>query len=179
VLALLGLNVVVLAAWTAPRTWRQRNAAARVEASGVELQRQRAATTALRLRAAAIQSNTKDLERFYGSLAGNERTDLVPTLEAIEELARRPGLRPVSRVVRRVEVPHTPLERVAVALPLEGSYGQLVGFLREVERSPRFLTVDRVSMRAEQAGAAALQVELSTYLRQSPGGRREGRRGRS
>jgi Tfp pilus assembly protein PilO len=68
---------------------------------------------------------------------------------------------------------------VAVALPLEGSYGQLVGFLREVERSPRFLTVDRVSMRAEQAGAAALQVELSTYLRQSPGGRREGRRGRS
>ncbi len=179
VLALLGLNLAALAGWTAPRTWRQRNAAARVEAKGAELRRQREATAALRSRAAAIQSNTKDLERFYGSLAGSERTDLVPTLEAIEELALRPGLKPGARSVRREEVPHAPLERVGVALPLEGSYGQLVGFLREVERSPRFLTVDRVSMRAEQGGAATLQVELSTYLRRSPGERKEGRRGRS
>ena len=37
-----------------------------------------------------------------------------------------------------------------MTLPLEGSYGQLVGFLREVERSPRFLTVDRVAMRADE-----------------------------
>jgi hypothetical protein len=53
-----------------------------------------------------------------------------------------------------------------------------VGFLREVEASPRFLTVDRVAMRADQEGKAALQVELSTYLRPPPGGLGEARRAR-
>jgi hypothetical protein len=53
-----------------------------------------------------------------------------------------------------------------------------VGFLREIEASPRFLTVDRVSMRAESDGGARLQVELSTYLRQGSDAGEEGRRGR-
>ena len=71
-----------------------------------------------------------------------------------------------------------PLERVAVTLPLEGSYAELVGFLRGVERSERFLTVDRVSLRADAESGGALQVELSTYLRQSPEARSARRRGR-
>ena len=65
----------------------------------------------------------------------------------------------------------TPVERVSVTLPLEGSYPQLVGFLREVERSPRFLTVDRVAMRSEEA-RAQLQVVLSMYVRAAGEGER-------
>jgi Tfp pilus assembly protein PilO len=65
-----------------------------------------------------------------------------------------------------------------MTLPLGGSYEELVGFLRDVEASPRFLTVDRVSMRAEGDGGARLQVELSTYLRQDEDAGEEGRRGR-
>ena len=67
---------------------------------------------------------------------------------------------------------------LAVTLPLEGSYEQLVGFLREVEASPRFLTVDSVAMRADAQGGARLQVQVSTYLRTSGGTPGEGRRGR-
>ena len=52
-----------------------------------------------------------------------------------------------------------------MVLPLEGSYEQLVGFLGEVERSPRFLTVDRISLRGDDEGEAALQVELSAFMR--------------
>jgi hypothetical protein len=52
-----------------------------------------------------------------------------------------------------------------------------VGFLRGVERSPRFLTVDRVALRADAEQQGALQVELSTYVREVPGARRT-RRGR-
>jgi len=70
------------------------------------------------------------------------------------------------------------VERVVVTLPLEGSYAQLVGFLRQVETSPRFLTVDGVSMRADAETGAALQVELSAYLRPSAGATGEARRGR-
>ena len=178
-LVLLGVNLVVLAAWTGPRYWRQRGATARAEAARVEVERQRAAATSRRDRAAAIRANGVDLDRFYRSLAGTEKADLLPTLEAIEEMARAPGLRPGARSYRREEVADARVERVAVTLPLEGTYAQLVAFLREVERSPRFLTVDRVAMRGDREGGAILQVELSTYLRRSPEERKEGRGGRS
>ena len=113
------------------------------------------------------------MQRFYRS-AGTEKADLLPTLEAIEDMARAPGLQPGARSFKREEVADARVERVVVTLPLEGSYAQLVGFLREVERSPRFLTVDRVAMRADPDGGATLQVELSAYLRPSAGGRRGG-----
>ena len=176
-LVLLGVNLVALAAWTGPRYWRQRNAATRAEAARAEAVRQRAAVTSLRERAGAIRGNGADVERFYRS-AGTEHAELLPTLEAIEELARSPGLRPGARSFKREEVTDARVERVVVTLPLEGSYAQLVGFLREVELSPRFLTVDRVAMRADKDGAAALQVDLSAYLRPSAGGLEEARRGR-
>jgi len=168
---LLSLNVLVAVGWTAPQGYKQRNAAARAEAARAEVARQKEALAILRERTEAIRSNQKDLERFYGSLAGTEKADLLPTLEAIEEMARSPGLKPGGRAVTRGEVRDAPLARVTVALPLEGSYGQLVGFLREVERSPRFLTVDRVAMRSEEA-RAQLQVVLSMYVRAAGEGER-------
>jgi Tfp pilus assembly protein PilO len=177
-LVLLGVNVVGLAAWTGPRYWRQKNAAARVQAARAEVDRQRRDTATLQERSRAIRGNAADVERFYRRLAGSEKADLLPTLEAIEEMARSPGLKPGTRGFRREEVDNARVERVAVALPLEGSYEQLVGFLREVEASPRFLTVDRVAMRADRDGGGTLQVELSTYLRQTAEARKKGRRGR-
>lgn len=176
-LVLLGLNLVALAAWTGPRYWRQRNAATRAEAARAEAERQRAAVADLRERAGAIRGNGADVERFYRG-AGTEKADLLPTLEAIEDMARAPGLQPGARSFKREEVADARVERVVVTLPLEGSYAQLVGFLREVEASPRFLTVDRVTMRADLEGGAALQVDLSAYLRPSAGGLEGARRGR-
>ena len=177
-LVLLALNLGVLLAWTLPRSLRQKSAAERAVVARAELARERERADALRERAAAIRANRADLERFYTTLAGSEMQDLLKALTAIEELARAGGLQPASRTLRRDDVDKAPLERVAVTLPLEGSYAELVGFLRGVERSPRFLTVDRVSLRADAESGGALQVELSTYMRQSPQARNARRRGR-
>ena len=170
-LVLLALNLGVLVAWTLPRLLRQKNAVERAVAGRGELTRERERAFALRERAAAIRANRADLERFYSKLAGSEAKDLLPTLEAIEEMAGAAGLHPASRALRRESVEKAPLERVAVTLPLEGSYAELVGFLRGVERQPRFLTVDRVALRADAESGGALQVELSTYLRQTSAAR--------
>lgn len=177
-LVLLAANLLLLAAWTLPRSLRQRSAAARLVAARTALHADRERAEALRQRAAAIRANRADLERFYGSLAGSERKDLLPTLEEIEALARAPGLQPTSRALRREDIAGAPLERIGVTLPLEGSYAQLVGFLSGVERSARFLTIDRVSMHADAESGGTLQVELSTYLRQSTAARKAGRRAR-
>jgi Tfp pilus assembly protein PilO len=171
-LGLLALNLLVFGAWTGPRTFRLRSVAARGEGARAEVDRQRETAARLRERADAIRANQEDLERFYRSVAGTEKADLLPTLEEIEQLARGPGLKPGGRAFRREEVKDARLERVAVTLPLEGSYRQLVAFLRETEGSRRFLTIDRVSMRAQGESGAALQVELSSYLRAEPGANR-------
>ena len=178
-LALLGVNLLAAAVWTGPRYWRQRGAAARAEAARAEVERRRASAASLRERAAAIRANGADLQRFYRSLAGSEKADLLPTLEAIEELARAPGLRPGARSYRREDVTDARVDRVAVTLPLEGTYPQLVAFLRELERSPRFLTVDRVALRGDDERGGTLQVELSTYLRRADAAPKEGPGGRS
>jgi len=177
-LGLLALNAVAFVAWTLPRSLRQRNAQARAASARAELLLEKQRAQALVDRAEAIRANGADLERFYATLAGDERQDLFQSLEAVEELAREPGLQLATRSVRREDVDGAPLERVVMTLPLEGSYPQLVGFLRGVERSKRFLTVDGVALRADAESGGSLQVDLSTYLRQSPEARKSRRRGR-
>jgi Tfp pilus assembly protein PilO len=165
VLLLSAVNAVAFLGWTLPHLYRQRHAQARAEASRREAAQLRQAVGVLRARAQAIRANGSDYQSFYERVAGTEKADLLPTLEAIEQMARAPGLKPKKRSFKRAEVKGTTLERVAISLPLEGSYGQLVGFLRAVERSPRFLTIDRVGMRADEKTGASLTVELSAYLR--------------
>jgi Tfp pilus assembly protein PilO len=169
-LLLLVVNLLAAGVWTVPRTLRLRNATARVAAAREALEEERVRVERQRERGAAIVANRADLQRFYDSVVGPEQSELLPTLEDIEAMARAPGLQPGARTFRREEVEGTRVERVAVNLPLTGSYEQLVGFLREVERSKRFLTVDRISLRGQRGGEAALQVEMSAFMRLEPGG---------
>jgi Tfp pilus assembly protein PilO len=179
VVVLASLNALALVGWTLPRSLRQRNAKARAESARAELARERERAQVGTARADAIRSNRRDLERFYTTLAGSAPGDLLQSLKDVEELAREPGLQTSSYTLHREDVEGAPLERVGIVLPLEGSYSGLVGFLRGVERSKRFLTVDRVSLRADSASGGSLQVELSTYLRQPPEARKaRQRRGR-
>jgi Tfp pilus assembly protein PilO len=167
--ALLALNLVTLAAWTLPQGYKQRNAEAQVQAAREELAAAKRSIAQLRERAMAIRSNVADVGRFYAKQAGSQASDLIPTLEAIEAMARAPGLKPGGRSFSRAEVPATTLERVRVTLPLEGTYSQLVGFLKEVETADRFLTIDSVSMRMSAQRGASLQVQLSAYMQAAPG----------
>jgi Tfp pilus assembly protein PilO len=162
------VNLLVAAVWTVPRTLRLRSATARVATAREMVEEERRAVARQRERGDAIEGNSRDLARFYDTVVGPERVELLPTLEDIEAMARAPGLTPGRRSFRREEVEGTGVERVAVTLPLEGSYRQLVGFLREVERSDRFLTVDGVALRGELGGEANLQVEMSAFMRRAP-----------
>jgi Tfp pilus assembly protein PilO len=164
-LTLLALNLLVLAAWTVPRTLRLRSATARVAVARETVGRERARAAEARERADAIDANARDLALFYESVVDTEQADLLPTLEDIEAMARAPGLTPGRRSFRRDKIEDVAIERVAVLLPLGGSYQQLVGFLQEVERSPRFLTVDRISLHGTEDAEATLQVEMSAFMR--------------
>jgi Tfp pilus assembly protein PilO len=162
VLALLGLNIAVFAAYTLPRTLQVKRATSRTAQARAEVEQARKDVEALRGRADALKANAADAEGFYKSV--DARADLLAVLEDVEKMAREPGLKPGTRSFTAGESTDPRLSRIKVNLPLVGSYDQLVGFLERVERSKHFLTVDRIALSGGDEGTANLQVELSAYF---------------
>lgn len=167
-LALLGLNAAAFLVFTLPRGIQERTQNARAATLRREVERQRQTTAALARRADTERANAVDAERLLREVLRPRNTALLPTLEEIEEIAGEPGLRAGRRNFKPLEMRGTPLTRMLVTVPLRGTYQQLVRFLERVERSPRFLTVDRISIArglGDRADEANLQVEMSAYFR--------------
>ena len=166
VVVLLGLNVLVLAVYTVPRTLQVSSATARAAEVRKDLARERDATAVLRRQAEAIRGNTADTSRFYREFVVGSRAELIPLLEDIDHMATEPGLKPSARTYKLEDVKGAELTRVEVLLAVAGSYTQLVAFLDKVERSKHFLTIDSVGLTAGTlTGSPSLRVELSAYLR--------------
>jgi Tfp pilus assembly protein PilO len=170
VAAALGLNLLVLVAFTVPRSWRLGRVASRAGSLREEVARERALTTALKVRVETAERNRKDVERFYKEMVQRREESLLPTLQEIETMAHQPGLVAGKRGYTREAIKGAPITRVAIRLPLEGSYQNLVGFLEKVERGKRFLTVDKIALSQssdERGGEAKLLVELSAFFKES------------
>lgn len=178
-LGLCALNLVAFVAWTVPRGYRHRTALARAAAIREEAARLKHRVEQAVEREGAVRANRADLETFYEKHASSGEGELLETVAAVEAMVREPGLKPGARGIAREDIEGTRLQRVSLSLPVEGSYSQLVRFLREVETSRRFLTVEGISLSAQREVGAALAVELSTYLRLPPGAQKKrGRRAR-
>jgi len=158
-LGLLLANAVVFVVYTLPRTFQERSLAAHAAALRNDVEREKHNLERLRERAATIRANTQDLDAFYRE-ALQAAGQLVAVLKEIDKQAPSSG----GRTFRAVDVNGAAVSRFVVTMPLSGSYAQLVTFLRTLERSPHFVTVDRVALR-EKEPAAQLDVELSVYFR--------------
>lgn len=169
VFAVLGLNLLVLVVFTLPRSWRLSRVASRASSLREEVARERALTAAQKARVDAASSNTKDVQRFYKEMVQRREESLLPTLQEIETMAHQPGLVAGRRGYTREPLKGVPVTRVAIKIPLEGSYQNLVGFLEKVERGKRFLTVDKIALSHksdDHGGGAQLLVELSAFFKE-------------
>jgi Tfp pilus assembly protein PilO len=171
-LVVLGLNAAGFLAYTLPRTLQERNREARVVTLRAEVEREARVLADVKSQAETIRRNTDDVERFYKETLGTRANAYVGTLEDILKMAKEPGLQAGNRSFHPDEVKGLPLTQVAITLPIEGTYRQLVGFLDRVEKSKRFLTVDKVSLREsrgkEEGAKGALAVTLSAFFREEP-----------
>jgi Tfp pilus assembly protein PilO len=171
-LIVIALNAVAFGLYTLPRTWQERNREARVVTLRAEVERERRVLDGLKHQANVVHRNTEDVKRFYDETLGTRSKAYLGTLEDILKMARQPGLQAGSRSFHPEEVKGLPLIQVSLTLPIEGSYKQLVGFLSSVEKSPRFLTVDKVALREnrgrQEGTKGALNVALSAYFRTEP-----------
>jgi hypothetical protein len=165
-LALLGLNVAVFLAYTLPRRMREKNIASRVVVLREDVDRERRATAELRRRAETLDSNTRDQTRFYREVVGGRRASLLPILQELQGIAQNLGLESLRRSYTPQEVKDVAgLSRFEITMPVTGSYRQLGSFLGALERSPHFLTVDKVSLRQKEGSEADLSIVVSAYFR--------------
>lgn len=166
-LALLLLNAGVFGAFTLPRTLQERNAQGRVVALREEVIRERARVAALRERAEAMAANARDGERFAKERLRPRSEALLPALEEIHRAAAEESIE-LGRESYTPEEPRAGVPaRVQVALPISGSYEQIVGFLGRLERSRHFLVVDQLSLGAEGGSEAQLSIVVSAYFRET------------
>jgi Tfp pilus assembly protein PilO len=175
-LALLALNLLVFFAYSLPRSLRHRSAEARAESLRQEVAREREGTAARKEQVGTVARNREELARFYREVVDTREEGMLPTLRELETLTRERSLSAGQRAYGRDEIKGTPLIRVGITVPLKGSYADLVGFLSQVERGKRFITVDRVALRPPSDGGdpAQLSVELSAFFKESGAGGNRG-----
>jgi Tfp pilus assembly protein PilO len=163
-LGLLAVNGLVFVALTWPRLNRARRAQGQVAALQQQLVAERAESERLRKRAQAIQANVRDAKRFLSEMTRPMPEALATDLEAVENAVRTSGLSLDRRGYGQQAVRGAPLLRYTIRLPLSGARAQTGFLLRQLERSPRFIIVDRVDVQDDrETGQARLDVELSTY----------------
>jgi hypothetical protein len=161
-----GLNGVVYAAYTFPRSLGEQRLADRQKMLREEIQRERAVADRQRRHADTVRSNTQDVKTFYETTVSVRSSSLVPVLRAIEGMAREGGMRPGAAAYKAAEVQGAPLERFVITMPVAGTYRQLVAFVQRLEQSSYFLTLDEVRFSGEgRGGGAELAMELSCYFR--------------
>jgi Tfp pilus assembly protein PilO len=153
------LNAAVFLAHTLPALLAERGRRAEESALRAELGRERTALVRLRERALIRQQNARDFERFHHELL-LPRAELDSVLRELEALA--PSREP--RSYRAEALKGAGGQRIAVSMPVKGSYAQLRGFLGRLETLPRFLTIDRISLRDSGGPSAGLDVSVSFYL---------------
>jgi Tfp pilus assembly protein PilO len=106
---------------------------------------------------------------------------IVSTLEA---MAQRTGVKKTTVNYVQDPVPHAGLNSVSMTLPLEGNYGNIVSFIRELENSDTFFLINAIDLESASAaqpgnaggqpvnsnttppGAVALSLALETYFYQ-------------
>lgn len=156
---LLGLNAVVFLVYSLPRMLQERSLAEQARALEADLSRDKRALARLLERAGVVRANARDLEAFYRDVLKDE-AERVQVLKDLDAAASSTG----ARTFKQTLVKGTAAQRLSVTMPVQGSYERLVAFLRSVERSPHFVTVDRISLH-EREPSAELAVEVSAYFR--------------
>jgi hypothetical protein len=163
-LLLLGANALVFFFFTLSRIDRSRRAEERVGTLRQAVASARAEFDRIKERADVIEANIRDTRRFLHEMTRPIPEALATDLDAVEAAVRASRMRPERRGYTTQPLHDIPLVRYAMRLPLTGSRTQLATLLRHIERSPRFIVIERLAMRDDKdPGQSQVDIELSTY----------------
>jgi len=181
---LLGLvlaNLVFALAVTRPRIARYEALSEDSAPSLARLKKREEAVRALEQYAATLRKTEADLDYLRREVLSTRDRRMIDIQLEVARLAEQFRVN-LARIQYENEVlAEEGLERFAMTVPLQGGYGSLRRFLQAVERSDKFLVIERVALAEGGEGGALLDlnITLATYFDIPEANREPPRRGRA
>ncbi len=157
----LALLVLVFVAAGEMRSFRRDDASAR--ALTARLAKAEAARDTAGAEERRWDEAKRDLEKLRAERFYDETREVGDVRRDLERVFDEAGIR-VSRIAYRYsDAAKGKMKKVAAAFTFSGTYAGLKRFLAVVERSPRFLTLERIDFSNTGSGALDLKIELAAY----------------
>jgi type II secretory pathway component PulM len=166
---LLVLNLVVYLAVIRPSSQRVSSVTERTQTAEGELAAARLAEMRAKAALTGKSDASKKLDTFYHDVlpaSFSAARDLF--FPWVEQTARQVGLEATSSTVDVMSERDRQLTQFSIQMELAGSYNAVREFIHRLERAPKFVVIDRVTLQENPAeGGLALKLELSTFYRGS------------
>jgi Tfp pilus assembly protein PilO len=151
-----------------PQDVDQQLAAARtqLQAGQVRLRRTRGL-------AGNVERGHEQAARFLTSYMTDRRTTYSTIIGAINEIATTAGMKQGDGTIAPLEPIEgsQDLDMMSISVNFEGNYAQLLKFVNELDRSPRFLIIESVAVTPRPKGdLLAVNVKLDTFVKNDTGG---------
>jgi len=132
-----------------------------------EVRQREEAVERLRALAGAVEKTRGETDRFLADYFLPAHSAYSTVLDELRAMAEKSGLRPRdhSFELQPIEGSDT-LELMNVTGNYEGSFANLVEFVNAVDRSPRFLTIERLQASPLQAqGSLTVNLRINVFVR--------------
>ena len=151
-----------------PEEVDQQLAAARLQAQAEQVRLQRT-----RSLSGNIERGQEQAGRFLTSYMTDRRTTYSTVIGAINQIATAAGMKQGDGTIAPLDPIEgsQDLDMMTISVNFEGNYAQLLKFVNELDRSPRFLIIDSVSVTPRPKGdLLAVNVKLNTFVKNDTGG---------
>jgi Tfp pilus assembly protein PilO len=141
-------------------------ARAQLQAGQMRLQRTRGL-------AGNIDRGHEQAGRFLASYMTDRRTTYSTVIGAINQIAITAGMKQGDGTIAPLQpiLGSQDLDMMTVSVNFEGNYAQLLKFVNELDRSPRFLIIESVAVTPHPKGdLLGVNVKLNTFVKNDTGG---------
>jgi Tfp pilus assembly protein PilO len=134
----------------------------------LDLQERRATVNRLRSVVQMVEKTRAGANQFFEEYFLDRQGAFSTVLAELNRMAEKAGVRPTgdnSYTFEPIEGSDN-LAMMTVNGSYQGTYADLIEFVNEIDRSPRFLTIDRLQASPAQApGALSISLRLNVFVR--------------
>lgn len=118
-----------------------------------------------------VETGRKQGDDFLAKYVADRRTVSSTIFEELDRTAQEAGIKPKDRNVElnQIEGSDT-LEMMSISAGYEGTAASLQKFVSLLDRSPRFLIIESLSVAPQQGGQMLnVNLKLDTFVKEAPG----------
>jgi len=142
-------------------------------AARLQLQAEQARLQKTRSLSGNVERGHEQAGRFVANYMTDRRSTYSTVIGAINQIATTAGMKQGDGTISPLDPIEgsQDLDMMTISVNFEGTYAQLLKFVNELDRSPRFLIIESVAVTPRPKGdLLAVNVKLNTFVKNDTGG---------